>query len=84
MGLIGRRLNRSRSLQSPRSQSLPMTLDYLERNLERQVANDTSVPQTDRQAIIRARRGQGLFKDRVNQIESTCRKDQTWIVGAVL
>jgi hypothetical protein len=31
------------------------------------------IRETDREAIIRARRGQGLFKQRVMQIESRCR-----------
>lgn len=34
---------------------------------------DTTVPETDRKAIVLARRGQGLFKRRVMQIESACR-----------
>jgi len=41
--------------------------------LEEQVESDTSVPDTDREAIIRARRGQGLFKQRVIRLESRCR-----------
>jgi hypothetical protein len=48
-------------------------LDLWERKLEQQVANDTAVPETERLAIIRARNGQGLFKDRVAKIESRCR-----------
>jgi putative restriction endonuclease len=31
------------------------------------------VPETDRTAIIKARKGQGLFKDRVSKIETKCR-----------
>jgi hypothetical protein len=31
------------------------------------------MPPTERETIIRARRGQGLFKDRVMQIEKRCR-----------
>jgi putative restriction endonuclease len=42
-------------------------------SLERSVADDILIPETDRLAIIRARRGQGLFKDRVSRIESRCR-----------
>lgn len=34
---------------------------------------DTSIGDTDREAIIRARRGQGLFKQRVMEIERKCR-----------
>jgi hypothetical protein len=37
------------------------------------MANDTSVPETDRTAIIGARKGQGLFKERVSEIEFRCR-----------
>jgi hypothetical protein len=37
------------------------------------VADDAAIPETDRLAIIRARIGQGLFKERVGQIESRCR-----------
>jgi putative restriction endonuclease len=48
-------------------------LDLWEGRIEREVATDKTLPETDRRAIIRARRGQGLFKDRVSQIESRCR-----------
>jgi HNH endonuclease len=48
-------------------------LDSWERKLEQGVVNDPSVPETDRLAIIRARKGQGLFKERVAKIESKCR-----------
>ena len=40
---------------------------------ERQVANDPTIPETERLAIIRARNGQGLFKERVAKIETRCR-----------
>jgi putative restriction endonuclease len=48
-------------------------LDAWERRIERGVASDQSIPETDRLAIIRARKGQGLFKERVREIESRCR-----------
>jgi len=48
-------------------------LDYWEHRLEQSVVEDKSIPETDREAIIRARRGQGLFKERVMQIERRCR-----------
>lgn len=48
-------------------------LDYWESKLEQNLAEDSTVPETDRIAIIRARRGQGLFKERVSKIESRCR-----------
>jgi hypothetical protein len=48
-------------------------LDYWEHRLEERVAADGSIQETDREAIIPARRGQGLFKQRVQQIETRCR-----------
>jgi putative restriction endonuclease len=48
-------------------------LDVWERRLEEQVETDESVNETDREAIVRARRGQGLFKQRVMAIETRCR-----------
>jgi hypothetical protein len=48
-------------------------LDSWERKLEQDVAIDQTIPETDRLAIIRARKGQGLFKERVSKIESKCR-----------
>jgi hypothetical protein len=48
-------------------------LDVWEHRLEQQVEKDKSIQETDRQAIIRARRGQGIFKERVMQIEKSCR-----------
>ncbi|MGC0773494.1 MAG: HNH endonuclease signature motif containing protein [Candidatus Acidiferrum sp.] len=48
-------------------------LDIWERRLEEQVESDASVGETDREAIVRARRGQGLFKQRVMVIETRCR-----------
>jgi putative restriction endonuclease len=48
-------------------------LDVWERRLEEQVESDVSVTETDREAIVRARVGQGLFKQRVIQIETSCR-----------
>ena len=37
------------------------------------IQSDNSIPETDRQAIVLARRGQGLFKRRVMLIEHACR-----------
>lgn len=48
-------------------------LDVWERRLEEQIETDASVKEADREAIVRARRGQGLFKQRVMQIETRCR-----------
>jgi putative restriction endonuclease len=48
-------------------------LDVWESKIEQQIETDPSVNETDREAIVRARRGQGLFKRRVMQIETRCR-----------
>lgn len=38
-----------------------------------QLRRDDAIPETTRQAVVQARRGQGLFKQRVMQIEQRCR-----------
>lgn len=48
-------------------------LDVWEHRLEQQVERDDSILDTEREAIVRARRGQGIFKDRVLLIEKQCR-----------
>ena len=48
-------------------------LELWEHHIESEVDRDISVPPTDREAIITARRGQGLFKQRVMAIERFCR-----------
>ena len=48
-------------------------LDYWEHKLELDIVGDTSVRETERLAIVRARVGQGLFKERVSMIETKCR-----------
>lgn len=48
-------------------------LDYWEHKLEQVVVSDTSIPDTTREAIIRARVGQGKFKQNVLEIEHRCR-----------
>lgn len=47
-------------------------LEWEEHELN-QVQSDLSLPETERQAIVLARRGQGLFKKRVMTIERACR-----------
>jgi hypothetical protein len=48
-------------------------LDYWEHKLETSIEQDPAILDTDREAITRARRGQGLFKERVLRIETRCR-----------
>src|SRR5580704_10805049 len=73
MGLIGQEL--APITQAARNVK-PISaddLDIWERKLERDLQNDSTVRDTERIAIIRARSGQGLFKERVSKIESRCR-----------
>jgi putative restriction endonuclease len=48
-------------------------LDSWERKIEQEVASNSTISETNRLAIVRARNGQGLFKERVSKIESRCR-----------
>ena len=45
----------------------------IEPKIESKIESDTRIPETDREALIVARRGQGLFKQRVMEIETRCR-----------
>lgn len=45
----------------------------LERQAETEVAADETIDRTERDQIIRARRGQGVFRDRVSKLETSCR-----------
>jgi hypothetical protein len=47
-------------------------VEWEEHELSR-VRSDATMPETERQAIVLARRGQGLFKQRVMRIEHACR-----------
>lgn len=44
-----------------------------EEHLRKQVESDPALPETEKQAIVLARRGQGLFRQRVQLIETRCR-----------
>jgi putative restriction endonuclease len=48
-------------------------LDFWEGQIENKIAQNTSIPETERIALVRSRIGQGLFKDRVKKIETHCR-----------
>lgn len=48
-------------------------LDDWESRIEKSIQQDTTLSETDRLAIVRSRIGQGLFKERVRQIETRCR-----------
>jgi len=48
-------------------------LDLWEHKIEREVEANQHIPETDRESLVRARRGQGIFKERVQRIETRCR-----------
>jgi len=48
-------------------------LEVWEHHLEDDVENDPRIGDTEREALIVARRGQGLFKERVMLVEKRCR-----------
>jgi hypothetical protein len=73
MGLIGQEVA-ALSLAAQAVKPVPADdLDYWEHKLELDIVGDTSVRETERLAIVRARVGQGLFKERVSMIETKCR-----------
>jgi hypothetical protein len=48
-------------------------LEAWEHRLEESVLTDSTIQETERDALVRSRRGQGLFKQRVMALESRCR-----------
>ena len=48
-------------------------LEVWEHHIESEIESDGQIPETEREALIVARRGQGLFKQRVMEIETQCR-----------
>jgi putative restriction endonuclease len=78
IGLIGReaallndRAARS-TLQTP-MQLENTHLEMWEHHIESEIESDRQLLETEREALIVARRGQGLFKQRVMQVENRCR-----------
>ncbi len=49
------------------------TLEDWERHVEATIREDRRMEETERQALIQARRGQGLFRANVQQVERACR-----------
>jgi putative restriction endonuclease len=48
-------------------------IETWEHHLEQTIESNTAIPDTERESLIVARRGQGLFKDRVLRLEQFCR-----------
>lgn len=63
-------------LQQEAEHVLPVTtsdVDSWEQYREQNIATYNTIPETERTALVQARRGQGLFKERVSRIETRCR-----------
>jgi hypothetical protein len=73
VGLIGQEVEPIKIAASSVSPLPADDLEMWETRLEQHIEKDVTIPETDRTAIVRARRGQGLFRDRVAQIEKRCR-----------
>ena len=73
LGAEARNLVRGHQTMEPAAIQPAMGLvQWEEHELER-VRSDQSITETTREAVVLARRGQGLFKRRVMQIEHSCR-----------
>lgn len=72
-GLIGQEWSEIARAAQRTDRKIGDDLDLWEGRIERLVAADQTIPETERLAIVRARRGQGLFKERVSEIETHCR-----------
>jgi predicted restriction endonuclease len=48
-------------------------IEEWERRVEVAIATDTAIRETEKTALVQARRGQGLFRDNVRSIERACR-----------
>jgi putative restriction endonuclease len=78
MGLIGKEASMlsQRSFESAHQTPMQVEnadLEMWEHHIESEIESDGKLPETEREALIVARRGQGLFKQRVMQVESRCR-----------
>jgi hypothetical protein len=72
IGVEARDIIRGNLLLESRSVPALGLLEWEEHEIQ-QVSNDMHIPETDRQALILARRGQGTFKANVMKIERACR-----------
>ena len=76
MGLIGSEARRMVSLAEVGLETEPRMeaeVEVWERKMEAELCSDARIDETEKRAIISARRGQGLFKKRVMDIEKHCR-----------
>lgn len=72
-GLIGREVEAIRAASSAVEPIPADDLDTWEVKIERRIDGDATITETNRLALVQARRGQGLFRNRVARIERRCR-----------
>jgi putative restriction endonuclease len=78
IGLIGRQASELAQVtrEQPELIRLPAEtadIEMWEHHIEKTIEDREDLPETERESLIVARRGQGLFKDRVMRIERFCR-----------
>jgi hypothetical protein len=78
IGLIGKEAAAMNERAAGSALQIPMQvenadLEVWEHHIEAEIESDGQLLETEREALIVARRGQGLFKQRVMQIEDRCR-----------
>jgi putative restriction endonuclease len=78
IGLIGKEASilNNRSVGSVPEKPMQIEngdVELWEHHIESKIESDSRIPETEREALIVARRGQGLFKQRVMEIENKCR-----------
>jgi hypothetical protein len=69
-------LSRSNGLPVYRDQAMVGEQSLFENRVEEGIRQDPSIGETERRTVILARRGQGLFRERVREIERHCRITQ--------
>ena len=73
LGAEARTLVRGQRVAEERAVQPAIGLIEWEEHEMNQIRTDPDIPETTRQAVVLARRGQGLFKQRVMEIEHACR-----------
>jgi putative restriction endonuclease len=73
IGLIGQDASSLRSAAELVVPVLADDLEFWESKMESDIVSDTSVRDTEKLSIVKARVGQGVFKERVSLIEKRCR-----------
>jgi hypothetical protein len=76
LGLIGSEIDSLLSMAESRRASPSPTSGLAEQRadlIQAEIVGSTMIPETEKQSLVKSRRGQGVFRDRVARIESVCR-----------